>query len=82
MEFTSIKLYTSTLYHHRAAAMPVDHIAYWKEYLLLLSLATSMVRIVPLPPWPAWFISAAHLEPKAKGGFHLVVDLRHVSQWF
>ena len=41
-----------------------------------------MVRAVPLLPWPECFISTAHLEPKAKGSFHLVVDLRHVNQWF
>ena len=41
-----------------------------------------MVHIVPLPLWPAQLISAPHLEPKAKGGFYLVVDLRHANQWF
>ena len=70
-------------FHHRhAATMPADHIAYWKEHLLLHYLATSAVHAVTLPPWPERFISAAHLEPKAKGGFCLVVDLRHVNQWF
>ena len=36
-----------------------------------------MVRMVPFPPWPAWFISAAHLELRSQDGFCLVVD-----QWF
>lgn len=70
-------------FHHlHAAAMPADQISYWKEHLLLHYLATSVVRIVPLPPWPEQFISAAHLEAKAKGSFCLVVDLRHVNRWF
>ena len=41
-----------------------------------------MVRAVTLPPRPEQFIFAAHLEPKAKSGFCLVVNLRHVKQWF
>ena len=62
--------------------MPADHIAYWKEHLLPHYLATGMVRAVPLPPWPERFIYAAYLESKAKGSFHLVVDLKHINQWF
>ena len=45
-------------------------------------LATGMVCVVPLPLWPAHFISAADLEPKSKGGFCLVIDLRHINQRF
>ena len=41
-----------------------------------------MVHAVPLPPWPERFIFAAYLELKAKDGFHLVVNLRHVNWWF
>ena len=62
--------------------MPLEHIAYWKEHLLPHYLATGAVREVPYPPWRTRFISAAHLEPKAKGGFRLVVDLRIVNTWF
>ena len=44
-------------------------------------LATGAVVEIPYPPYNQQYISAAHLEPKAKGGFRLVMDLRLVNTW-
>ena len=62
--------------------MPLDHIAYWKKHLLPHYLSTGAVREVPYPPWRMQLISAAHLDPKAKEGFRLVLDLCIVNKWF
>ena len=38
-------------------------------------LATGAVKEVPYPPRNKHYVLAAQLEPKAKGGYHLVVPL-------
>ena len=55
---------------------------YWRQHLLPHYIATGALKEIPHPPRNQRFISAAHLEPKAKGGYRLVVDLRLVNTWF